>query len=63
MLSDGAVQPSKLAALEVDSTGGAPALPLDSCVQFELAHGMRNAGLASYKAAVSMHLLLAVLAR
>ena len=34
------MQPSKLAALEVDSTGGAPALPFGSCVQLELAHGM-----------------------
>lgn len=34
------MQPSKLAALEVDTTGGAPALPFGSCVQLEVAHGM-----------------------
>ena len=33
------MQPSKLAALEVDTTGGAPALPIGSCVKLEVAHG------------------------
>ena len=34
------MQPSKLAALEMDTTGGAPVLPSGSCVQLELDNGV-----------------------